>query len=159
MREIGKYRGMRVDNSKWVYGCYGELIHLFDGEVKPGIQVTTQVPSDFDRMIPVYKTELIEVIPNTVGEYSGVEDINKINMCEDDIVLIEIKDPRFDDKVVISTREVVEYKDGAFGVRWGYSRAFNSFNNFASNVTFEVLGNIYENPDLIENDQPATADH
>jgi hypothetical protein len=66
-----KFRGKRLDNGKWIEGNYAEFVNYLDGVTKPGIQIIRQVPSSYDRFIPAFETELIEVIPETVG--MGIE--------------------------------------------------------------------------------------
>ena len=66
MREI-KFRGKRVDNSKWVYGYY-----LVAGGI-PFI-------STFGEKEP------IAVIPETVGQYTGLHDKNGKEIYEGDIL-------------------------------------------------------------------------
>jgi hypothetical protein len=69
--EMVKFRGKRLDNGKWIEGNYAEFVNYLDGVTKPGIQIIKQVPSSFDSFIPAFETELIEVMPETVG--MGVE--------------------------------------------------------------------------------------
>ena len=65
MRE-NKFRGKRLDNGEWVYGgvtTYGE--HAFI--VRAELQI-----SESDNMY--FSTTGIEVIPATVGQYTGLKD-------------------------------------------------------------------------------------
>ncbi len=86
----------------------------------------------------------IEVDPETAGQCSTVPDKNGVLMYEGDIVKglflfgMEIK-------------AVVAFQDGAFGLQWrrGGVTDFSAFTSLC-NITYEVIGNIHDNPELLE---------
>ncbi|HFD2052565.1 TPA: YopX family protein [Clostridium perfringens] len=79
-------------------------------------------------------------------QYTGLKDENEKEIYEGDILSIKIYSG---DKVIVEGKTVVEFKDGCFGVIWGHDKAFLSLNSFFK-AKFEVIGNIYENPELLE---------
>lgn len=86
-----------------------------------------------------------EGIRETFMQYTDLKDRNGEEIYEGDILHIEISN---NGKVIASNNEVVEYKDYKFGVVWGWHRDFIGLDGFC-NTTFEVIGNIYKNPELV----------
>ena len=119
MREI-LFRGKRVDNGEWLYGCYYHCIGTAYG-------ATFIVVNDFG---------FIEVIPHTVGQYTGLTDKNGVKIFEGDIV----KNSR--DVGLLYYKE----KNSAFTVKgWEYGYWL-----WHDKEDIEVIGNIYDNPELLE---------
>ncbi|GHU96218.1 phage protein [Clostridia bacterium] len=120
MREI-LFRG-RGHNGLWNYGDHVRI----DGKshIKPD----------------TYEMLLIEVDPDTVGQYTGLEDKNGVNIFEGDIAR--------DSTSVFK----VEFRfDGWHFVRVSGFYQYPSFYSNANRV--EVIGNIHDNPKLLEESQ------
>lgn len=132
MREI-KFRGKRVDNGKWVYGYFAIDTDTKSNYIIERIYWNCEECSD--------QTLYYEVDPETIGQYTGLKDKNDKELYEGDA----IKDP--DGNVL----EVVWNKGAA---------SFELQNNISHFLfvqryidMFEVIGNIHDNPDLLEDDQ------
>lgn len=142
MREI-LFRGKRVDNGEWIEGGYAE-----NGGKTFIIVRTRYIPDtrDWDTVEyyennPCYHLSMIEVDPETVCQYTGLTDKNGRKIFEGDIL-------RFED---CSNYPVVWDSDYcAFGSCW-YSD-FDHLSKYRS-IKIEVVGNIFDNPELLENEE------
>jgi len=138
-------RGKRTDNGEWVVGFY---VHLKD------------VMKDLEtHRIYIYFSETdcgdfypcwFEVDPATVGRCAGMPDKNGVEIFEGDFV-------RIDDDV----KKAFNVTDGAVRYARGglYVAAFGLLNSLNAIATFdcilrgEVIGNIHDNPELMEDEK------
>lgn len=141
MREI-KFRGKRIDNGEWVYGYY-----FYGFELGYNSESYNDVPP---RCHYIFTDRgYFEVDPSTVGQYTGLNDKNGVEIYEGDICEVT----RFDYNGQ-NTQEkcVVKFEDGAFimfeQTKIGFYIALCDINDVACDV--EVIGNIHDNPELLE---------
>lgn len=130
-REI-LFRGKRTDNGEWIYG---DLRHISDGH---GGYILCIVDNTNGRNNDVTG---VEVVPETVGQFTGLTDKNGKKIYEGDIV------KAFDCIYVIY---VVMWDSvrAMFYLRDHISRVMSDFYNyFGSNLV--VIGNIHDNPSLL----------
>ena len=141
MREI-LFRAKDEAQNKWVYGYY---IHLPSAAGSVHIM---QVPAGN----PDESNTSYYIIPETVGEYTGLTDKNGKKIFEGDILKIVHKyQSPFDDdtkEYTDVTTDVVFFDDEGLCFSYGKS----PFLCVADNVTaeYEVVGNIHDNPELLE---------
>lgn len=124
MREI-LFRGKRTDNGEWVYG---DLSQHKNGKkfIKCG-----------------NATQSYEVIPETIGQYTGLTDKNGKKIFEGDI----IKTNKFSEP---NKQYIVkfDFQLGAFIGQDKYNMYFVTFDGDSDQ--FEIIGNIHDNPELLK---------
>ncbi len=135
MRKI-EFRGKRIDNGEWVYGVPFED---FDGNM----------------LIGNYGSK-VKVIPDTVSEFTGLEDKNGTRIFEGDIVKYvfpvdnakpNIGEVKFSECDINSDN----YNCGFF-IKWENSylpKEIGYWTNYRKNK-IEVIGNIHDNPELLK---------
>ena len=158
MREI-LFRGKRTDNGEWIEGFYSaEEYNPYIGKIEyiPRIQI-------------IGKCVSLGVIPETVGQYTGLTDKNGVRIFEGDIF-------KFDDEVWESSYTSCGTEYDSFAVEnygvVGFDEDMARFDfikykfhensveadlhenhtiDFSEFVCeLEVIGNIHDNPELLE---------
>ena len=151
MREI-LFRGKRVDNGKWVYGGY-----YTDGKKHFIITTVKHMPDtrDWDTVEyyeknPTYLPDFKEVIPETVGQYTGLTDKNGKKIFEGDIIAYQFFGEEHIDGVVKYGAFNCSCCDGVFGwyLDGGDIRRQEAEGECVSGNY--VIGNIHDNPELLK---------
>ena len=137
------YRGKRTDNGKWLCGCL--IKRNCDGYPRAYIYNSSYDETEifeYDRDAKVSLSSLfIEVIPETVGQSTGLKDKNGKEIYEGDIVSASI----YGDETP-QILKVYEAK-GSFVI--DYEDSENDLTTVGWFVgSFEVIGNIHDNPNL-----------
>jgi len=78
----------------------------------------------------------------TVMQYTGLKDKNGKEIYEGDII-------KYSHKAVGEIQRVVSYKYGMYGIEGTMKETHIPFANILQSE-YEVIGNIYENPELLE---------
>lgn len=144
MREI-LFRGKRLDNGKWIEG---HLIRCENGRTRI-CESKTDIFC-YEKDCSIIQTVAHETETFTVGQYTGLKDKNGKRIFEGDIVLGLFH-------YELTAKGVVTFRDGAFGLRWnrGKVREFSAFTSIC-NVDYKVIGNIHDNPELLEEENNET---
>lgn len=144
MREI-KFRGKRVDNGEWVYGAY------FGDDKRR--YIITQI-NDAQHAVYGYRSndvELYVVDPATVGQYTGLKDSKRTEkypegqeIYEGDIIKAVALANDHNQRGAI-TISAVEYWMGNACLSITHVPLYP----FIVNHSFEVIGNVWEDGDLL----------
>lgn len=171
MREI-LFRGKRIDNGEWVYGG-----HFADGKKHFIIIEVRYIPDtrDWDTMEyyeknPKYIKTFIAVIPETVGQYTGMTDKNGKRIFEGDIVATRKSGIRTEKRKGYYGYDSEGYPQKLPGYNGFYEYKYTcqidcyaevkydkvnggfylkGSDMFVSSTCNEVVGNIYDNQELI----------
>lgn len=143
------YRGKRTDNGEWVYGS-----HLFDEVTgKHYIVLNRNITENYtaissDGEFKRLHCTGIEVIPETVGQYTGKTAKNGKKIFEEDIITNYINwlggrvngVVRYESKTASWACDFIldNKKESGFLADWVYGNGA------------KVIGNVYDNPELLE---------
>lgn len=143
MREI-LFRGKSTKTNQWIYGgfhiwekrqvCVLGNDRLKDDEISCVITVNSFADWNMPRTM-----QAVEVIADTVGQYTGLTDRNGNKIFEGDIVNILTENEEIG---------IIVYEDGGFIVR--ADKFSIDFINNINGTDVEVIGNKYDNPKLME---------
>ena len=130
MREI-LFRGKRTDNGAWAYGYI--VIDTYGSFIEKVEQIQAR-----DNLWHEY----YPVIPETVGQYTGLKDMNGTKIFEGDIIGTDIARPYL----------IVEFRDGCFmfncndGGKDYYDIMLPILEEAQTEYKYgEVIGNIHDN--------------
>lgn len=124
------FRAKRTDNGEWVEGA------LFDGKEHCiiGQKIKFSPYVSLECKITGY-----EVDPSTICQCTGLTDKNGKKIFENDIV----QDGWYNG--------TVEYEDGCFVIKWNNIKFLRKDLGYWANLDgFQTIGNIYDNPELLE---------
>lgn len=124
MREI-LFRGKRVDNGTW---AYGDLLHCDDE-----MEIDSESLGENGGYI----------IPETVGQYTGLKDLHGTRIFEGDVV-------RFNSN---KANLIVNFSEFSWELLLPNKKYYRYWLSDADNKRLEVVGNIFDNPELLEGDK------
>ena len=137
MREI-KFRGKRTANGEWVYGGYFK-------NHQGNSFIVNYISSDLENV------GVIPVDPKTVGQYIGIKDDIDKEIHEGDI--IRIRESEFDDWEVYQVKYHGHRDYPAFDTEPTIDCDCNGISYATACCNIEKIGNIFDNPELLEVEQ------
>ena len=135
MREI-LFRGKRIDNGEWVYGV--PVIGITSGVFMVWIESKTKRGCGEVSIRDVVKQA--EIIPETVGQYTGLNDKNGVKIFEGDILRGSM------------VNLIVAYEGARFIAYWmDHDYGYGTEKMWCNLVEGgEVIGNIHDNTEVTE---------
>lgn len=134
------FRGKQKDNGDWIEGFFVNAKWYLDEK-----QMSVIIPID-ETIFPYCEIGYEQVIPETVGQFTGLVDCKGKKIFESDIVKIQIGD--------ITKCGIVAYSERA--ARVGIIECGNIANfSFMQQpliklYSITIVGNIHDNPDFFE---------
>ena len=151
MREI-LFRGKRIDNGEWVEGQTIVVLHQDDNDLifmpQHGEDVKADPMEGNDRALTSIYGNYYQILPQTVGQFTGLTDKNGKKIFENGIC-------RFDDGEEFKDKDrfsnyVVQWDSVNTGYvvvdEWNCEDILDEF--FSRHAV--VIGNIHDNPELLE---------
>ena len=150
------FRGKRCDNGEWV--CSGNLIHFNEDNeyyIPVANSACTCTHDENDNITAFDEVLFCKVIPETVGQFTGLADKHYKNIFEGDIISVG-----FDKRLMYVhfngenlTWELTDVGVSACEV----NHLYNTFDlgeiqveSCYGEMSSEVIGNIHDNPELLE---------
>ena len=151
MREI-KFRGRSVDSDEWVYGnlveCDYREYHCFivvsaDWEE----EIFVDAWDNKVKQVDLISQEIYGVNPETVGQYTGMNDCDGVEIYVNDIVIITYSE---DGETNEEIRVVSDAGKGQGYSPLNWGEICKSCDHCVEINSIKVIGNIYENLELME---------
>ena len=155
MREY-RFRGKEIDTGKWVYGgLFKEPAppQCFEKALEDKYWIVYPNPRYMPDWNLPYEMVRTDVNPKTIGQYTGIKDENGKEIYSGDIIEFsyDMFVGNFDTFVA---KGKVVFKEGAFYVEVFENERTTkdeAYLLYSINLdTIEVIGNIYDNPELLE---------
>ena len=167
MREI-KFRGRNATHKRWIYGSYlkhQKIIPCPIGYVEEESDyVHLIIHGSFSDWNLPRNIISVEVDETSVGQYTGLKDVKNKEIYEGDIckLITSVGEERFFEVKYGTVNRYIESYDYApnvnlcaiTGFYFEYLKDYKLYpsviNSIPDNERMEVVGNIYENPQLLE---------
>ena len=171
MRKI-LFRGKRKDNGEWMKGFYSLLFNEKNVEYEHCITYQIFEGANMDYPYPTCDTIIAEVIPETVGQFTGLTDKNGKEIFEGDIVsckefknkgisvftseeseIFTLEDYKGECEEIYTSQvfydEANFYVEASNGCQIPLCCFWGNMKNSQPIFEIEIVGNIHDNPELL----------
>ena len=138
MREI-KFRGQRIYDGEWVYGYYCKTNKF--GEKRDRYYILNVI----DRREGGINAIEVEVIPETLGQYTGLKDKSGDEIYEGDIVFLPMTDGGKGDIAIFKFNTPNYYLKGR--------KSDYEISEHHDPMAYKVIGNVYDDSKLLMEDE------
>lgn len=147
-REI-LFKAKRKDNGKWVEGYYiyhiKRIICPFGDSIKPEDEQHVIMQDGFSDWNMPRNTVVYEIDPETLCQYTGLTDKNGQKIWENDILKAHL-DENYPEDI---TYTKIIWSECRFCTKENHSSDVETLKKWDGEY-FEVCGNIFDNPELLE---------
>ena len=161
MRKI-LFRGKRIDNGEWVEGQTIVVIHQDDNDLlfmpQQGEDVKADPMDGNDRALTSIYGNYYQILPQTVGQYIGLTDKNGNEIFEGDILQVKEHGGTgmktcaiYFGEYIDADSDFEDYRCIGFYLKV-FDECFSIGVLLDSDFEFEIIGNIHDNPELLEVD-------
>lgn len=131
------FRAKKCSDNKWVYGDLARATRSIDGRKPHASWIVNGYFSNGGWLTPLRR---YAVISSTVGRYIGLKDVHGEEIFEGDIVRL----------VYDTTNLIVVFLEFSWQLRHPNYEFYRRRIEQNDNNRLEVIGNIYDNPELLE---------
>ncbi|WP_394885086.1 YopX family protein [Clostridium perfringens] len=148
-----KFRGKSKESNDWVYGFYYEIpapLKCIGKQDDPKGYIVIKNPNAVNDWGMPIQMVAVEVDKETICQYTGLKDVNGKEVYEGDIILsswwddepqeVVFKDYGFKGRDI--RQKIIYGRELYFGI--------DDLLNGCFGEVFKVIGNIYENPELLK---------
>jgi len=130
MREI-KFRAIGINSKEWIYSMT--------------ISMGTIKRKRYNVFIEVSPGRWKGIVPETLGQYIGSSDLNLKDAYEDDLIRYRYY---HEDGKKFSGIGKIYFDDGCYFLEDVKKK--NKYPMYLASLSFEIIGNIHQNPELLE---------
>ena len=146
-----QYRGITIDGKDFVYGWYLENAHKQSFIVCTDISAPPIATTAVKSLTGSHDIVIIgayEVIPETVGQFTGLKDRNGTEMYADDIVIIQREFGEYKEDLMFPTKCVAKLYGWHAEFEYGDNQAVDMALTYQNGR--EIIGNIHQSIELMK---------